>query len=37
MPTAGQEMPTGFFVFGPIMWIVFALIIRVLGVLAENG
>ncbi|WP_206609487.1 hypothetical protein [Thiohalobacter thiocyanaticus] len=29
MPGAGEGMPTGFFVFGPIMWIIFALIIIV--------
>jgi hypothetical protein len=27
MPGAGQGMPMGFFGFGPIMWVIFAIII----------
>ncbi|MDT8385796.1 MAG: hypothetical protein RRB22_15440 [Gammaproteobacteria bacterium] len=27
MPTAGEGMPPGFFVFGPIMWVVIAIIV----------
>jgi len=29
MPGAGQGMPMGFFSFGPIMWLIFAVIIIV--------
>ena len=29
MPGVGEEMPMGFFPFGPIMWLVFAIVIIV--------